>query len=106
MREGFLNAYRDALIEKGFRVRVLDESALPSDCPLASTYTANWRWDLAMYMAFAEIKVYADGKEVGSAVYDSLGGSANLNKFIKAEAKIDELVDELFRNYSPSADGV
>jgi hypothetical protein len=32
----------------------------------------------------------------GNAVYDALPGGANLNKFISADAKIGELVDQLF----------
>jgi len=49
-----------------------------------------------MYMAFAEITVYSDGKEVGKALYDSLRGGANMSKFIRGEEKIKELVDQLF----------
>jgi hypothetical protein len=96
VREGFLEAYRRALDHKGFQTRVLDKSATPDECPLTSTYTANWRWDLALYLAFANITVYADGRKVGRAVYDSLGGGGNPAKFINAEKKIQELVDQLF----------
>ena len=96
VREGFLETYRRALTVKGFETRMLAKSAVPSDCPLTSTYTANWRWDLALYMAFADITVYANGRKVGRAVYDSLGGGGNLGKFINAENKIKELVDQLF----------
>jgi len=96
VREGFLEAYQRALVAKGFETKVLDKLATPRDCPVTSTYTANWRWDLALYMAFADIRVYADGKKVGQAVYDSLSGSGNLGKFINAENKIKELVDQLF----------
>jgi hypothetical protein len=47
-------------------------------------------------MAFADIRVYHDGQQVGQATYDSLSGSANMNKFIKGETKVAELVDQLF----------
>jgi hypothetical protein len=102
VREGFLAAYQGALTAKGLRPKVLDQSALPDACPLTSTYTANWRWDLALYMAFADIAVYSNGKKVGQAVYDSLGGGGNLGKFINAEEKIKELVEQLFPNMGPS----
>jgi hypothetical protein len=75
---------------------MLDKSATPGECPLTSTYTANWRWDLALYLAFADITIYAGGKKVGRAVYDSLGGGGNPAKFINAEKKLQELVDQLF----------
>lgn len=98
VRESFLDAYIDALQSRDFHSEILDESATPIDCALTSTYTANWRWDLALYMAFAEIKVYDNGKEVGHALYDSLGGSGSLSKFISADLKVHELVDQLFPN--------
>ncbi|MGH8691051.1 MAG: Sbal_3080 family lipoprotein [Burkholderiales bacterium] len=96
VREGFLSTYRLTLAEKGYDVRVISKLASSSDCPITSTYTANWRWDLALYLAYAEIKVYDGGKLAGEAVYDALSGGANLNKFIRGEEKIKELVNELF----------
>ena len=101
VREGFLAAYQGALTAKGLQTKLLDQSAPPDACPLTSTYTANWRWDLAFYMAFADITVFSNGKKVGRAVYDSLGGGGNLSKFINAEEKIKELVDLLFPSGSP-----
>jgi hypothetical protein len=65
-------------------------------CPVTSTYTANWRWDLAMYMAYANIKVYSNGEQSGEAVYDALRGGANMSKFVQGETKIAELVNQLF----------
>lgn len=96
VREGFLAAYEGALMAKGFRTKLLDQGAAPDACPLTSTFTANWRWDLALYMAFADITIYSSGKRAGRAVYDSLGGGGNLGKFINAEEKVRELVDLLF----------
>ena len=96
VRVGFIEAYRSALDSKGFQTKMLMKSSLPDDCPVTSTYTANWRWDLLFYMAFADITVYTNGLRVGRAVYDSLGGSGNPAKFINAENKIRELVDLLF----------
>jgi hypothetical protein len=77
-------------------VRLLPPSSPLTECPITSTYTANWRWDLALYMAFADIKVYNNGQQAGQATYDSLHGGANMGKFIKGEAKITELINELF----------
>lgn len=94
--EGFLVAYERALVRKGYQVRKLAAGAGLMECPVVSTYTANWKWDLAMYMNYAEIKVYNAARPVGEAIYDSRGGSANMGKFIRAEAKIDELVDQLY----------
>jgi hypothetical protein len=105
VRENFLTAYLQALEAKGFSPRVLEPGASVGSCPLSSQYTANWRWDLALYMAYAKITIYENGTEVGSAVYDSLGGSGNLAKFIDAETKLKELVDQLFPAPSFAAAG-
>jgi len=96
VKNGFLEVYRRTLTQKGYEVRVMPASAALTECPIMSTYTANWRWDLATYMAFAEIKVYKNAKPSGDAVYDSTHGSGNMNKFISAETKITELVNQLF----------
>ena len=94
--EGFLETYEKHLQSKGYSVKRLPPNSPLTSCPTTSTYTANWRWDLAMYMAFAEITVYSNGQEVGKALYDSLRGGANMSKFIRGEEKIKELVDQLF----------
>jgi hypothetical protein len=65
VREGFLEAYRQALESKGFSVRMLDADAGIRACPLLTTYTANWRWDLALYMAYQSV-VKVDEKSLAS----------------------------------------
>lgn len=97
VRPGFIEAYRSRLEAKGFKVTILGREAPVSSCPLTSTYTANWRWDLLLYLAYAEILVYRDGQVVGRALYDSLGGGGRIiDKFVNATTKINELVDQLF----------
>jgi len=100
-RETFRDAYKRALEKKNYVVKVLPTSAVITDCSVSSTYTANWRWDLAMYMAYAEISVFKNGQKAGDAVYSSLSGGANMGKFIQAESKINELVDLLFPGGAP-----
>jgi hypothetical protein len=96
VRASFLDAYKRALSAKGYMVRQLPASASLVECNITSTYTAKWSWDLALYMAFAEIKVYSGGKPIGEAKYDSQGGAANMGKFIDADMKVNELVTQLF----------
>lgn len=95
-QQGFLATYQRVLTEKGYLVRKLPVGSPITACSVTSTYTANWRWDLALYMAFAEIKVYSNGQKSGQATYDASRGGANMGKFIKGETKIEELVDQLF----------
>jgi len=96
VRKDFLTAYRDALSRRNLTVRVLPPETAVGSCPLTSTYTANWRWDLALYLAFADLKVYRNGRLEGEAVYDSLQAGAKTSKFINAGMKIQELTDQLF----------
>ncbi|NMG03749.1 Sbal_3080 family lipoprotein [Azoarcus taiwanensis] len=96
VRDGFLSSYRSALEAKGYVVRVISPTAAHDACALTSTYNAHWSWDLATYMAFAEIRVYRNGKPAGEATYDARRGSGSFGKFISADTKIRELVEELF----------
>jgi len=96
VKKSFTNTYRLALQEKGFTVRQLPTASNPSDCHLSTQYIANWRWDLALYMAYVELNVYEDGRPVGKALYDARKAGLALTKFIIAEDKVRELVDELF----------
>ena len=96
VRAGFMAAYKRALEGKGFLVRQMPATASIIECPLTSTYTANWDWGMAIYMSYANIKVYSNGKVVGEAVYDAKHGRMNTAKFIDADKKIGELVNQLF----------
>lgn len=96
VRPGFLTAYSGALTEKGLQPRTVERTSPLNVCPLTSRYIANWRWDMALYMAFAELTVYENGAEIGKATYDSMRGGANFGKFIDADKKVKELVDQLF----------
>ena len=96
VKYNFLTAFKQSLESRGYTVKMLSASAALRECPVTVTYTANWRWDLAMYMAYAEIKVFNNGQPAGEAVYDSLKGGANMSKFINGENKISELVNQLF----------
>jgi len=100
VRHGFLDELERVLQDKGIDYIVTDRSYANQNCEWSATYVARWSWDLALYMAYAEIRVYKNGVLDGSAVYDSTGGSANLSKFIDAEEKIRELVEELMQRES------
>ena len=96
VQDGFHDVYVRVLEKKGFKVRSLPDKAPTTSCPLLATYEAIYRWDLAIYLARADLRIYADGKEAGRAVYDSLSGGANMSKFIRTEPKLTELIDQLF----------
>ena len=97
VRKGFLEEFEKVLHEKGIRYVVTDRAYANQNCEWTVTYIARWSWDLALYMSYAEIKVFKNGVLDGKAVYDSTRGGANMGKFIDAEPKIRELVDELMQ---------
>lgn len=96
VRPGFLVAYQSELQAKGYQVKVVPLNNPTTDCELTSTYLARWSWDLAIYMSYAEIKVFRNDNLIGSALYDSRGGGGRMDKFIKGEDKIRELVGKLY----------
>jgi hypothetical protein len=75
-------------------VKTLAQTATLNDFPTTSTYTVNWAWRMALYMRYAEIKIITALRVVGEAVYDATWGGGRLDKFVSAENKIRELVDE------------
>ena len=105
VREGFLPELKNVLQTKNAQVHMLDSNATISSCPIVLTYIARWKWDLAMYMSYVEINVYRDGQAVGKALYDATSGSGRMDKFIDAEPKIRELVNELFPSNFPDVPG-
>lgn len=96
VREGFLDELTKILDEKAISHRVVDkDEAL--NCEWTMTYLGRWNWDFTIYMAYAEIKIFRDGQLTGEAVYDASRGAFNFSKFIDAEPKIRELVEELLQ---------
>jgi hypothetical protein len=96
VRGSYLTALETSIRKHGVEPSVVPSGTPTKDYPYVITYTANWAWDLTMYMIYTQITVYENGTEIGSAVYDAAGGGANSKKFINAEEKVDELVTALF----------
>lgn len=69
LREGFNTTYVRLLTEKGFHTRQIPPGSSPSSCPLTTTYIGTWSWDVAIYMSYADIRVYQFGQQVGQAEY-------------------------------------
>lgn len=95
VRPSFEESLVRSIHARGYKVQSLPSGSPITQCPTTVTYRANWRWDLAMYMAYAEIRVFKAGQDSGSAVYDSTAGGGNMNKFIDADKKVAELTSAL-----------
>ncbi len=71
------------------------EGAKPVDSNHHLTYTANWAWDMAMYLTFFEAKLYEGEKLIGEVSYDARNGGGNMGKFGRTGEKIEPLLTEL-----------
>lgn len=74
--------------------------ARPAECSHYVEYTANWQWDMAMYLTYAEFRVYDARGLTGSAFYDARRGGGRLDKFGHTADKIRPLIDQLFGSVS------
>jgi hypothetical protein len=74
--------------------------ARPPQCSHYLEYTANWQWDMAMYLTYAEFRVYDSKGLAGSAFYDARRGGGRLDKFGHTADKIRPLIDQLFGSVS------
>jgi hypothetical protein len=90
--QAFVATYRRVLQERGYTVRMLPPASPVASCRLTSTYNASWQQDFKRYLAFADLRIFVGGQQVGYAIYDSTGGTFNKDKFIQDDAKIAELV--------------
>ena len=106
VRVGFLKEFKRVLSRKSIPYKMINAYSVPPECEWTATYDARWTWDLALYMSYAEIKVFNNGRLDGKATYDSTRGGANMGKFIDAETKIRELMNELLHYKSSSLFGV
>lgn len=70
--------------------------ARPAGAKHHITYTANWAWDMAMYLTYFELKLYENDRLIGEAKYDAKNGGGNMGKFGKTAEKIRPLLEELF----------
>lgn len=68
------------------------------ECDAIAFYVANWNWDLALYMTYANIWVTdaAMTQKIAQATYQTGHG---LDKFIDAEDKVFELVDQMYGEF-------
>jgi hypothetical protein len=72
------------------------EGNRPLDATHYLEYTANWAWDMAMYLTFFEAKLYDGGQLIGEVSYDARSGGGNMGKFGRTAEKIQPLLTELF----------
>lgn len=95
LMSGFQRELASQIEAHGIQVDSVDKP-VPQECRYVVKYTANWRWDMAMYLEYAQIDVFNEGRLAGRAVYDARSGKLNMNKFGSTAEKIEPLVTKLF----------
>lgn len=109
VRAGVLKALQDGFRKHGVQTRVIQATYTQkhglwqpqvsldqlNECDVIVFYVANWTWDIAMYMYFANIWITDPGmnNKVAQATYKAGAGPS---KWRIARKKIIELVDKLF----------
>jgi hypothetical protein len=90
----FLPALRGELARHGIATTVYGD-APPAACNRRLEYEAEWKWDVAVYLRYADLRVYDGDALVGRATYDARGAFARLDKFGRTEDRLRTLVDAL-----------
>jgi hypothetical protein len=98
----FLPTLRDELARRGIRTTV-HQGDVPPECIRRLEYEANWKWDIAVYMSYVDIRIYDEGLQVGRATYDARNAAAHLGKFGRGDEKLAELVDRLLADVNRDA---
>lgn len=68
----------------------------PDSCRYWLEYTANWHWDIIMYMNYAELNLYEHTTLIGRAVFDNTGFGPQ--HYGSASGKLKALTEPLFGN--------
>jgi hypothetical protein len=69
-------------------------------CQNVMKYKANWKWDLAMYLQYANFSVFRGEDRIGYAEYSSAAGGFRPDKWGTTEDKVKPILKELFKNQS------
>lgn len=101
-QEGFLPELRKQIEGYGVKTSVFNGD-VPAECRYHMTYTANWRWDMALYLFYAEVKVFEGRNQLGEGVYDARMGGANMSKFGPTAEKLRTITAPLFGKPLPAS---
>lgn len=99
----FLESFTKALRARNFEVKILPPYSSVASCPMTATYNAQRQTYITPFLVSADIVVFRNGERVGKAVYNAnrSAGGVNLSHLIQPDAKIEDLVDQLFPGLKP-----
>jgi hypothetical protein len=96
----FVDEVKSQLEAKGMKVHIYDGD-MPAECNYKLEYTANWKWDLAMYLSYANLRVFDnENRLLGEATYDARFGGGRPDKFGHTAEKLRPLLDRLFPRHT------
>lgn len=103
----FLPELRSQLDRHQIKTDVFRSQDPPSACSYVLKYTANWSWDLAVYLEFADVWILdVTGKyprEVARATYDARYGGLRIDKLGQTKTKLERLIDQLLGVPAPNS---
>lgn len=99
----FLESFTKALRARNFEVKILPPYSSVASCPMTATYSAQRQTYITPFLVSADIVVFRNGERVGKAVFNAnrSAGGVNLSHLIQPDAKIEDLVDQLFPGLKP-----
>lgn len=91
----FVPVLRDGFSRHNIATTVVEQAQAKS-CAVTLTYTALRSWDLKPYLSHAELRLWREGIQIGSAEYHLNGkGGLDLGKWRGTKAKMDPVIDKL-----------
>lgn len=97
----FMDDYLGILEKELALLKVTTKTVEPSESPKCQDvlrYKANWKWDMAMYLQYANFSVFRGENRIGYGEYSSAGGGLRPDKWGTTEDKIKPILAELFKN--------
>lgn len=93
--DGFVEVVRAGFSRHDLPTRLVNEREAAA-CEVTLTYTALRSWDFSPYLSHAELRLWKNGLQIGSAEYHLRGkGGLSLAKWQGVESKMAPVVDRL-----------
>ncbi len=96
LMDGFLPELKKQIRSHGIKTQTWS-SYNPDGCRYWLDYTANWKWDLVMYMIYADLKLYDRQTLIGEATFDNTG--IGPRRYGSADEKLKALTGPLFAQH-------
>jgi hypothetical protein len=99
---GLLPCIEEKLTDMGFATEVIHNKKDVPPNSYSMAYTANWAWDLAMYLTYFRIELMYNNQGMALVCYDATKGGGRLDKFGKTSEIVNPLLEQLLSNARPS----